>query len=46
VFFFLSMLFGAAIAVHLPVLLYIPLGMAAVSLVCMVGWLEQHKLFM
>jgi hypothetical protein len=41
VFFFLSMLFVAAIAVHLPVLL----GMVAVSLV-LLGWLGQQKLFM
>lgn len=44
VFFFLSMLFVAAIAVHLPVLLGISLGMMAVSLV-LHGWLGQQKLF-
>ncbi len=43
-FFFLSMLFVAAIAVHLPALLGISLGMVAVSLV-LHGWLEQQQLF-
>ncbi|HAE84589.1 MAG TPA: hypothetical protein DCK85_14485 [Ktedonobacter sp.] len=42
-FFFLSMLFVADIAVHLPALLGISLAMIAVSLI-LHGWLVQQKL--
>jgi hypothetical protein len=42
---FLSMLFVAGIAMHLPALLGISLGMVAVSLV-LHGWLVQQKFMM
>jgi len=44
-FFFLSMLFVAGIAMHLPLLVAISLGMVAVSLV-LHGWLARQKLMM
>jgi hypothetical protein len=44
-FFFLSMLFVAGIAVHLPVLVGVSLAMIAMSFV-LHGWLVQQKLIL
>jgi hypothetical protein len=44
-FFFLSMLFVAGIAVHLPALLAISLAMMTVSFI-LHGWLVRQKLIL